>query len=69
MDVLTAPSHEKERVQDWAIAQFSSWGYYRMFPFPNLARKMIDYWIEQAESGKDKALLKILLTYEMAVES
>lgn len=69
MDVLTAPPSERERIIDWAVAQFSDWGYYKMFPFEKTAHWMINYWVKRAESGKDKALLKILLIYEMALES
>ncbi len=69
MDVLTADPSEREHVLNWAVAQFSDWGYYKMFPFEKLARKMINYWVQQAEEGKDQVLLKVLLTYEMALES
>ncbi|RMG17884.1 MAG: hypothetical protein D6730_23500 [Bacteroidetes bacterium] len=69
IDVLTAHPHDRELVLEWAVEQFCGWNYYKMFPFRNWVRRSIMHWVAQTEKGKDQALLKVLLIYEMAVES
>lgn len=69
IDVLTAhPNHVKETLFHSA-QHFSSWNYYKMFPYPEEARNKISHWAKAAESGQDEILLKILLNYEMVNEA
>ena len=69
IDVLTARYRERELVLDKSVEHFGSWDYYLMFPFKDMARNTINYWVEKAEKGEDKILLKVLLLYEMVADS
>ena len=68
MDVLTAPEVWQDHVLRNSIHHFSSWSYYRMFPYPEQAEAVIRTWIEKAEAGQDEVLMRVLLVYEMALE-
>ena len=69
IDVLTAAPERQAYVLEQAVKHFSGWGYYRMFPFEDLARKRILSFVQQAENGQDNTLIKVLLLYEMVYES
>ena len=69
IDVLTSnPEYTKETLYHSA-SHFSSWNYYKMYPYPEEAREKITHWVKEAESGTDDILLKILLNYEMISEA
>lgn len=68
IDVLTASSDKHKETLYHAASHFSSWNYFKMYPYPEEAREKIKYWVQQAESGKDEILLKVLLNYEMVTE-
>lgn len=69
MDVLTAGYGQKERIMDHAVAHFTGWNYYKMFPFEDVVRSTIDDWVVKAERGEDKDLMKVLLVYELVAEN
>ncbi|RMG76004.1 MAG: hypothetical protein D6722_00095 [Bacteroidetes bacterium] len=68
MDYLTAEPGRQAATLDWAVAHFSGWNYYRMFPFSDWVRAAIVRHARQAEGGQDKDLMKILLIYELIAE-
>ncbi|MEZ4829799.1 MAG: hypothetical protein R3C61_26475 [Bacteroidia bacterium] len=68
MDVLTAPTFHRSKVLDHAVSHFASWNYYKMFPFEEFVRNQITRWVEKAERGEEKDLMKVLLIYELVVE-
>lgn len=68
MDVLTAEEVFKERTLQRCVEHFQSWDYYMMFPFPQVVERTIRYWVNRAERGHDKTLLKVLLVYEVVNE-
>lgn len=68
IDVLTAPIDQQDRVLEHAVECCNSWGYFKMWPFPSHIRRLIMFWMEQAEKGKDPILLRVLLIYEMAYD-
>ncbi|MEZ4775348.1 MAG: hypothetical protein R3D00_19345 [Bacteroidia bacterium] len=68
MDVLTVAPHQRKAVLDQAVAQFTGWNYYKMFPFESSVRAQITEWVNKAEKGEAKDLMKILLIYELVVE-
>ncbi|GAB4417296.1 MAG: hypothetical protein OHK0039_27450 [Bacteroidia bacterium] len=69
MDILTAAPARRSEVLNWAVDYFSSWSYFRMFPFPNRVRRQICRHIDNAEAGHDTTLLKVLLVYELVAEN
>jgi hypothetical protein len=66
LDYLTLPPEQRPAALTGMTRQFGNWDYYRMFPFPQAVRQRILHWAEEAETGRDKTLLKVLLVYEMA---
>lgn len=69
MDYLTTGPALREAALVGITSHFSSWSYYRMAPFPEAVSEQITTWANAAETGQEKTLLKVLLVYEMAVES
>ena len=68
MNVLTASESHKETVLLFSKQQFSSWNYYKMFPFQKTTEKSIRNWVKKAEKGQDKILCKVLFTFEKVLE-
>lgn len=69
LDVLTASDGHKNACLDRACKHFSSWDYYKMYPYEDQVKTSIQNWIQKAESGEDKVLLKVLLVYELIAEA
>lgn len=65
--MLSEPAH-RARMRDRIVEHFAGWSYYRMFPFPTRAEQALRHWMEKAEKGEDKILVKVLLIYEMMEE-
>ena len=69
MDVLTAHPSRRTEMLERALDHFTSWNYYKMFPFEDQVRDTIKHHVHNAESGEDKELMKVLLVYELVAES
>jgi len=69
IDYLAAPKPVREALLTNLTSHFSSWDYYRMFPFEDWVATQIKQHAQSAENGTDPTLLKVLLVYEMAMES
>jgi len=68
IDVLTASKTQQSSVIIKSAALMASWNYYRMHPSEEAIQDYIMHWLEQAESGRDEILSKVLLVYEMVQE-
>ena len=69
LDCLTAYPEHREAAIFRVSTHFDSWDYYRMFPFPQAVQEELRHWMDRTESGQEKDLMKILLIYEMSMES
>ena len=69
MNLMTAQPYRRSSLLKFSIGQFASWDYYKMYPFPKLARKAILNWYKKGDKGYDRTLTKVLLIYEMVHES
>jgi hypothetical protein len=69
LDYLTTEASHREAALEGISHQFGNWEYYRMYPRPEAVARQVKHWAQQAETGEDKTLLKVLLVYEMADET
>ena len=69
IDILTSSPERQEEQFEYAMMQFESWDYYKMYPFPEKAEANLRYWMDQAEKGKDPQLIRTLLLYELISEA
>jgi hypothetical protein len=69
IDLLNTDPERREEVLGFICEQFSGWNYYRMYPYPDLVKEQLQYWVYQIESGQEKDIMKVLLVYEWARET
>jgi hypothetical protein len=68
LELLTYPRANRARRLREVSQHFFSWSYYKMYPFSPQVSEAIEGWVQQAEQGEDRDLLKLLLIYEWARE-
>lgn len=67
MNVIT--HHNPSFIIDSYVKYFTSWEYYKMYPFEKKVKKKIEKWMQKMEKGEDKILTKVLLWYETVKEN
>lgn len=65
LDILTSSPGQQAQVLAWASHQFSSWSYYKMYPFTSEVEHALQRQVRRVEKGEDAHLLKVLLVYEL----
>ncbi|MEO0897013.1 MAG: hypothetical protein AAFY71_11480 [Bacteroidota bacterium] len=68
IDIINTPFALREEAIVRICSMFGEWGYYRMNQDREEVRLNLDYWVNEAESGHDPELSRVLLIYEMVVE-
>ncbi|MEL6135685.1 MAG: hypothetical protein AAFR59_20180, partial [Bacteroidota bacterium] len=68
IDILTSLPSQRHAVMDRIIELFTGWDYYRMFPFKEQTEEQLMHWVHEAEAGRDPALMRVLLVYEMVAD-
>lgn len=66
MDIATNP-YGYETTNHY-LYFFSSWDYYKMYPFEQKVKQKLEFWLDKIDKREDKILSKCLTMYQLANE-